>query len=260
MRRSLRIFRDFLSLISFLTILPTGGVRRLDMGAEGFFMVPLVGVIVGFISGTPELLPRVNPLIRGVLITSLLYTLSGLIHLDGFADFIDASSAGVAGDKALKILKEPWRGAKAVGATALIILLTFSGLSEFPPGYVGEFLVTAITLVNYEALFITAAIARPSPYEGLGRLFITHSSKKSLRAWNALLTVALLIPLVLYGGVKVITAILASFSITALVIWYSLLRAYKVLGFINGDILGYVLELSRSISYPAVALVLGLQL
>ena len=257
MKKFLEICEKFLSLLSFLTVLPLGIRGELDKGAEGFYMIPLVGMIVGFISGIPELITGIHPLVRGILVTSLLYALSGLIHLDGFADFIDASSAGLTGNEALKVMKEPLRGAKAISATALIILLTYAGASGLPNGLKGLCLVAGLTTINYESLFLTATIAKPSYYEGLGRLFIAHSKSNFLRIINGLLTAIVLMPLVLYGGPVLLTAIITSLGITALTIWYTLIRAYKILGFVNGDILGYELELLRSISFISVAVILG---
>ncbi len=257
MKGVLKVFKEFLALTSFLTIIPVRLKGDLKESAEGFFMVPLIGLMVGVISSLPEVLPENTILVKGVLVTLLLYTLSGLIHLDGFADFIDASSAKTTKDKALKILKEPWRGAKAISATILIILLTYTGASDLSTYTSGMYLITTIAIVNYESLFLLATLAKPSTYEGLGKLFIEHSSNKKSRINNTLATVLALTPLVIYGGRDVLIAVITSFSVIAITLPYSLTRAYKVLGFVNGDVLGYELEVSRSLSLVTVSLVLG---
>lgn len=257
MKDILKVFKEFLALTSFLTIIPVRPKGDLKESAEGFFMVPLIGLIVGVISSLPEVLPEANILVKGILVTSLLYALSGLIHLDGFADFIDASSAKTTKDGALKILKEPWRGAKAISATTLIILFTYAGASDLSTYTNGMYLIITITITNYESLFLLATLAKPSTYEGLGKLFIENSSNKKSRISNTFAVALALIPLVIYGGREVLIAVITSFSVIAITLPYSLIRAYKVLGFVNGDVLGYELEVSRSLSLVAASLILG---
>lgn len=254
MRRLLREIKALASLTSFLTILPTGGNDIVE-ASRAFYAAPIVGVLIGLTSGLPLLATTLPGTLRGALSLTLLYGLTGLIHLDGLADFLDALSSGKNGEEALRIIKQPCTGAKAVAGTAAVLIITYGSLTAFPAGIRGLCLLTISQLAAYEGLYTIAAMAKPSPYEGLGRLFIEASKA----GWKAIVNIfiytlsAVLINL-LYPDPLTLLSTVAATAITLGIVEYATTQASRVLGFVNGDVMGYALEISRTASIAGIAI------
>lgn len=239
-----RLIRGFASLLSFLTVIPTG-VHDLRLAAEHLPLAPLVGLVVGALSSLPMYLG--TQYVGASL--AIAYLMSGLLHLEALADFADAYLSGRRGVEALKIMKDPRKGGKALAAVTVTVMLTYSAVSN----YRNPLTLAAVTTSAYESLFITAALGEPPPYEGLGRLFITSSGRGFLANAAALaVTAAALFPAgepLLVWGVGNAVALAVSALVTR--------AAHKVLGFVNGDVLGAALEVSRAASALAALAVVG---
>jgi len=105
-------FRD---LLSFLTTLPVGG-RSLEGAADSFPEAPLVGLLVGLAAGG---LGGLAGLLWGSCMAGAVYMaaytlVTGGLHLDGYADVEDVLGSGLRGGEALRVLKDPRRGAHAL--------------------------------------------------------------------------------------------------------------------------------------------------
>jgi adenosylcobinamide-GDP ribazoletransferase len=250
----LREIKAIASLTSFLTIIPTGRNNIVE-ASEGFYSAPMVGALIGLISSIPLLTPHLPGTLRGALAFTLLYGLTGLIHLDGLADFLDALSSGRAGEEALRIMKQPCRGAKAVAGTAAVLIITYGSLTAFPADMNSLYLLTISQLAAYEGLYIMATLANPSPYEGLGKLFINASKTRRSRIFNAFAfaLIAIFINSICWDVLTLLSTLI-SMAITLAVVGYSITQANRVVGFVNGDIIGYALEISRTTSIAGIAL------
>jgi len=254
LRGFLKEIKAFASLISFLTIIPTGK-NDITEASKAFYMSPIVGALLGFLSGLCLLIPHVASSLRGGLTFILFYGLTGLIHLDGLADFIDAMSSGKTGNTALQIMKEPCRGAKSMAGVAIVLIIVYGSFTAFPVGLEGLYLLISANLIAYEGLYIIAVIANPPPYEGLGKLFIRASKAKQKMISNGVIFVLLALLISILSWSSLITfSILLSISITLSVIAYTAAKANNILGFISGDVMGYALEISRAISVITIAL------
>jgi adenosylcobinamide-GDP ribazoletransferase len=97
--------------------------------------LPLVGVFIG---GLMWVWLKFSPF--GVILTAAIMTLlpiliTGGIHLDGFADTIDALSSHAPPEKKREILKDPRAGAFAVIWTAIYLILFFALCTEIELTY-----------------------------------------------------------------------------------------------------------------------------
>jgi adenosylcobinamide-GDP ribazoletransferase len=242
------------SLISFLTIIPTGSYD-IEEAAKCFPLVPFVGLIVSSIASVPLFLSQKPPFV--LLTFLLLYILTGLNHLDGFADFVDTLASGKKGEEALRVLKEPWRGAFSQAALSLVIMSTFISVYYLKKDVLS---IIIAHILSYESMYLVANMAPPPPYRGLGRIFIEKSSSSRAKVSNALSLIAslLLLYIVLYivnmSVYKVISETLVVVFISVLVSYISSKQAKGTLGFVNGDVMGYTLELSRTLNLLGIAL------
>jgi len=146
----MKIFRDLILAIQFLTIIPVissptpdnindGNQNEEEDLTENFAnsmaFFPLVGMLIGILLVVLRrifyYLP-VSSLIGDTLILIIWIWLSGGLHLDGFADSIDGFSGGHNKEEILKIMKDSSTGAKGVVALVSLLLLKFVLLVEMP--------------------------------------------------------------------------------------------------------------------------------
>ncbi len=241
-------------LLSFLTLIPTGSYS-LERAAKCFFLVPLVGAVVGILAIAPLLLKQ--DLFSSLLSFLIFYLITGLNHLDGFSDFVDVLASGKRGEEALRILKEPWRGSFSQSSLAILLI------SAFVLIYLLRNSPLAIILVNvfsYESMYLLSLISPLPPYEGLGSLFSKEARRLKAKTGNILTFIVLILGISIISvvyGIKVFTlliyiSLLLLSSITSITI--SLRQAKRSLGFVNGDVLGYNFEVSRILGLLFLAL------
>ena len=245
--------RRLASLVSFLTILPTPS-RDLALASATLWASPLVGLLVAVISWASLCIAGlVDAWLGAFTFTSLAYLLSGLLHLDGFIDFADVLSTGARGEEAYRILKDPHKGGKGIAYTIILVVsayMVYTRLAELSPPAAASAIIAA-----YEALYLTGVMGDPPPYQGLGRLFILNS--RGSLALNLVAYVLTQSILVIISGVDVIIPILGSTISVLASSAYTVSRARRSLGWVNGDVLGFSLELSRCLAgYTALFLVL----
>lgn len=143
----------FLLALSFYTRLPTPKNQDYNQLPQASIYLPLVGWVVGGLTGLcfylanilwPQPTALILSLICGILLT-------GAFHEDGFADVCDGFGGGYGKQRILEIMKDSQIG--VYGAVGLILLMSLkiSLLITFP--------TTAITLI----LFAGHSISRFQP-------------------------------------------------------------------------------------------------
>ncbi len=239
-----KYINGFLALISFATIIPTG-IHDISAAAEFFYLIPLVGFIEGLIV-IPLLFIPITSFLKAILVLLVLYTITGLIHIDGFTDFIDALASRKTGEEVLKIMKEPCRGAIAIVSDILLIIVTYIALVIVANNEYNWYIILISQIFAFESIFLLATISNSPKYEGLGKLFITKAKdiKKSLV--NILLLILLLFIVAYNINMMKILSLVSAAIITLIILLYTNIKSHKVLGYANGDILGFCLELSRT--------------
>jgi len=262
--------KGLLALISLMTRIPLRGKRDLLSAAKHFYLVPLVGLLTGLVSWGAALPVTLVLRDAGVgaatyLITYLLFT--GGIHVDGLADYFDALGAGAQGEAALRVLKDPRKGAFAVTAVAADFILTYALASHVLATAVGA-ATPALTLRTYavlaashvasaEAMFVSAALGTPEPYEGMGKAFVELSGSLRMVVLNAAVMSATAVAYFTILGPRYVAALafIAGFSVLASL--PVITDAERRLGFVNGDVLGTTYEVGRLAALLALSALLG---
>ena len=242
MESLLEKFKGFMALLSFLTIIPTR-VHDLESASRSFYLAPVVGLLEGSMAAAPILL-NAPIYVKAALILVASYLITGFSHLDGFADFADALGSGRSGEDALKIMKEPGRGAISTAATALLLIVVYSSLVAL----VAEDLWHVIILSHVsasESMYLLATVSIPPSYHGLGRDFIIES-KRGARVTINLLAVGAIFLATAYIRRDTICHQLTMIASTIIAVIYTRVKSHRVLGFANGDVLGFCYELAKA--------------
>lgn len=204
--------------ISYFTTLP---VKLKHFEANGSFYrgivygLPVSGIILALLTIMLFIILPFPPLYKAILISIIYLFLYGFIHLEAVADTIDGYFASLSNKNVHEIMKEPHIGAiGAIGAFCFILL---------------KILAIAYLLYMEQYFFVLIAfiLSRASLFSALELEFhkessFIHSLKSSFH-YNIILKF-LLLPINFLSK-------------------YILKKLQKKLGFLNGDTLGFTIEL-----------------
>lgn len=228
----------------------------LQTAAERQFLFPAIGAIIGLLVFLVACLLTLivadilGSLLTAILIYMFLYFLTGIIHIEGMADFGDGLITSGDIHKKRSAMKDVSLGA---GGTFLMILdiilliLLLSNLVEtaFEPIY--EFWVLRPVLilgiivaeVSAKLSMITAMRVGPSSHEGMGSVFV-HCATNTRFALG--LAIAIVIGIIIAGpyGLIVLAGVLSGIGVAFV--------SRKHFGGVGGDALGASNEIGRLVA------------
>lgn len=197
--------------------------------------LPLIGLEIGLIWwGLVWLcdyfaLPQ---LLRSLVLCAAPYLLTGFMHLDGFMDVTDAVRSYRSLERRREILKDSHVGSFSVIGVVLAILCQFAASACLSSG------------MDMRALILIPVVSRCCSVLAIGLLPPMQTSQYAQRQPHVALprlTLALALGFGFWMGMKTGLALLSC----ALGFALALLRAYRSLRGMNGDISGYCLTLGE---------------
>jgi adenosylcobinamide-GDP ribazoletransferase len=236
--------RGLAALMGIFTVIPSRGSP--EEAARWFYAVPVIGFVRGLITSISLLaLGHFPPYVVAGLAVALHYVGQGFMHADGFADFSEALAASRFGADPRAVLKDTHRGSFAVASFAVLVTLLFSAsLYAASSGYLLAFVVAEVGHVMGMAAAIRAG--REEPYEGMARTFKEHMSNGMLAEIYLL---SAIIVFLLGGGGLVVGVPIAA----AIAGWASAAAANRIVGFTNGDAIGFAGEVAYLASLLMIA-------
>ena len=241
--------RRCLAAFCFLTIVPLpvswSGTSEDLAGSPPFF--PVVGLVLGCTAGACswilwQLLP---PLVASVLLTGILFSFSGALHLDGLADSADGLFSSRGRDRILEIMRDSRVGAMGVIALVMILILKISCLSVLSQGQAIRAALLMPLAGRCGLVFMMAVLSYVRPDGGLGTLFYSRTFRAAALISLIFLGLAGYLAQDVRGLIAVVMAM-------AVVFTFALFCRVKI-GGATGDTLGAACELAE----VCVALVLA---
>lgn len=250
---------SLLIAIQFLTRYPVGPSHDLELGerdlgrSTGYF--PLVGLLAGadlmlmrWGLGWAGVLEHWTLAGAALLLAYWVWSMDSL-HLDGLADSADALASGRRGEEMLAVLRDPRVGAFGAQAQGLALLAKFAWLASLPPGY---FWALPLPMVFSRLFASLACQARPyaGKPESLGYGYIHgampgDASRAIGLAFSSFLLLAAIA--VFWQGLspwRGLAALGLCLGACALA-WTFFASARQRLGGVNGDLIGYGLEITE---------------
>ncbi len=247
-----------LNLISFLTQIPVRKAAKIEEVAAKSYLFPFAAVLIGllvaavafiffgFLVSTPE--------IAASLVLLAIYLVTGLMHLDGLADFSDGIMASGDRREKRRAMKDEKIGIAGLFAVIFLILLSFFAVetvcAEFTKATTHSF--DLLTFYSFASVFIIAEVSAKlsmntcillgkgssDTNEGIGALFINSCSKSKY-------VIALV-------SSTLIALIFTAFSLRFFIVFTGIAVAGVVsciaknkFGAISGDVMGASNELAR---------------
>ncbi len=238
------LWTAIVAAFSTFSVLPTPRIAWDRYSLRGVLCaLPLVGVVIGGVGCLYHWLSNLLALpaiLSAVVLTVLPIAISGGIHMDGFADTVDALASHADAEKKRAILKDPHAGAFAILGVGCYLLLYFGLCAALPLSWKTVGLLGITHVLARAVGSLAGAALKPYNREGMLKTFHDASSKATvgiLIAWIvlALAGAAALDPLsagllLLAGG--------AVFGIVAH-------TAKKQFSGMSGDLAGYCISLSE---------------
>ncbi len=228
--RDLKISIGFLTLWR-MTVSPPPDM--VDVGRSSWAF-PVVGAIIGLtLSMFYGLCDVFFPQTVCALLTVILWVaITGGLHLDGWTDCWDALGASVSIERRREILKDSRLG--AFGAIGLILLLLTKVVTLMViKAPLSGMIIAAVT---GRAMMALASQGALTSGRGMAKDFLEGVQREScIFCWGFTILVALL------AGITGLLSIVAAYGAA---FWFRRFAESRI-GFINGDVLGSICELSE---------------
>jgi len=223
-------------VFSYFSILPVSfkkddDVTKKEVLNYTVFFLPLVGLVLGTISISIFSLLDSIPSLAAIIASCVYFILYGFLHTEAILDVVDAIYAKHSGKDPYKIIKEPTVGAIGVLYSVIFVVLKIAGFSFLLyHGYLFEFLSIIIIarlcvqftiyFSKFKSSFLTMMSDSFTPKVFLSSIIIFSFIVFLLTNFNFLIfiPIAFLFTLIITSFIK------------------------KALGFLNGDVLGFLLE------------------
>ncbi|HJO93046.1 MAG TPA: adenosylcobinamide-GDP ribazoletransferase [Victivallales bacterium] len=233
--------KNFKLAISFLTCIPVVVMDADDKSwLKSMIYYPFCGYIIGILVLIPLYLIKYflisNPIVlAGLAVLILAYITRGL-HIDGLADICDGFFCPASRNRRMEIMKDSRVGSFGVIGICLLFLIKFAVLYVII--YSGHmfYLLPAIVFSRFAMVFL-AFIGRSASSHGLGQKIIGNVTPKIL-----IISFICTIPCFFFSFKT-----LLAFVLMVLFLYVLNLKSKKLIGGINGDVLGASCELSEVI-------------
>ncbi len=227
----MRFFQGFALAFNMLSIFPFFKVHNFFSGINGYsaMFYPLVGFILGSILFTVYFfLQDIVPLTHlAVIIFSIWILLTGALHIDGFSDTVDGLF--VDKKKALEVMKDSHVGGMGMTFTFVFLILKLSSLIHFEEYYLLPIILMFSRLNATLAIYFYKYIS-----SGVGQLIKDELDIKYI-------IFALFYSLVIAYFFSAISLLFISLIVLVL----SARFFVKRLGGLNGDVYGFIVEVSE---------------
>lgn len=232
------LFRELRITIGFLTLFRTNvfpAPNMVDVGRSSWAF-PIVGAMIGVILTLFYGLCYIffPQSVCALLVVILWVVITGGLHLDGWTDCWDAFGASVSVERRREILKDSRLGAfGAIGLILLLLAKVFTIMSMKTP-VAGIFIAPVVG----RAQMAIASQGAITSEQGMARGFLDGVERGScIFCW------VFSIVMVLFAGFSGLISLIAAYGAA---LWFRRFAESRV-GFINGDVLGSICELSEAI-------------
>ena len=243
--------RDLFGLLTRIRL--PGSAFDIDSAARKQHLFPLIGLVVGLLLTIACLtmdyaLEDDDGIVAAGLLLVLMYSLTGIMHTEGLADFADGMMANGTPARKREVMKDPRSGVAAVLTVAMFVLLLFAltlrifaradhALDLWPLPWEIPFASGFVLAEMGGKVAMNVSMAMgPSAHSGMGTAFVQNASASK---FVTALAMALILSFFFAGllSVIILVGVAGGVAVTAL--------ARKHFGGVSGDVFGAANEIGR---------------
>ena len=131
-----------------------------------------------------------------------------------------------------------------IASTTLLIIVSYASLLELVDEVWWQIIILSHVLAS-ESMYLLAVSSTPPGYDGLGRVFIVESKSGVGAVVNSISFGFILILIFSFGG-GLTPHGLTMVAAMILIVTYTRVKSHRILGFVNGDVLGFCYELTKA--------------
>ena len=203
---------------------------------------PIVGVVIGaslWLWAQFCIAIGAMPTLLGAGLTLLPILISGAIHMDGFADVLDAQASHASPERKREILKDPHVGAFALVGTGCYLIAYFSLACEVNPNHMG--VIVCIPIISRCLSGLATVTLRAASSQGM--YASEHSSADTGKVRAALVAETLVAAaLMLHASLP---AGACALTISLVTCWWVWRLAKTQFGGMSGDLAGFYLQVAE---------------
>mgnify|MGYP001165871906 CR=1 FL=1 len=237
----MHIIKSMISAFSMYSKIPMPQIEWTEKNRKySLCFFPLIGVILAFFMllwYKLRFIFDVNDFFYGVGCTAISFFITGGIHLDGFADVMDAKSSCSTKEKMFKIMSDPHIGAFASINVTIYLLLQTAFFSEIQN--MDMLVIISLGFIQSRALSAFAAVTFKNAKKQGALCNFTKPADKKITI--IVQSIFLFLTFIIMLKVNLICAILIILSGLIVFINYKIF-SYKKFGGITGDLAGYFLQ------------------
>ncbi len=246
------ILNNFLISLQFLTIIPPfppfnkggrWGITPIDEKSFGKSVIffPLIGAFIGvllvIISRLTSAFLPVS--VSDAIVLAVLILVTGGLHVDGFADTIDAFAGGKNKDDVLRIMKDSRIGTFGVTGLIMLLLTKYISIQNLPVDTKYLILIAMPIFGRWSVLPMGSIFKYARIEGGTGKAFAESIGLKEFII-GTLTALAIIVSLLKFKGFLMFIVI---FIVTLIIGRYS----EKKINGITGDVFGAAIELNELI-------------
>ncbi len=254
------LIKSFFICLSMYTTIPVPHIIWEEKNMKYiFYHLPLIGIMLGLIEYLLYILSislEFSSVLYAALSVAVIVLLTGGIHLDGYADTIDAVFCHGDIEKRRQVLSDAHTGAFAVIYTILYLMVMFASFENMYCENISLFIFILVFTISRILSLILIALVPSSVNRGLLYIFSSKENKKSLLIYAfSFLLIFIFLTYILMGYKFMAILLLILLIISTILIRYF----NKVFGGISGDLAGFsicIYEISALLSCSISRLVL----
>jgi adenosylcobinamide-GDP ribazoletransferase len=249
--------KDILHLLSFFTIIPIKSNTKTKL-SKSLYALPLVSLIIGVIAAIPLLtlsLINMPNLIISIITIFTLILVTGALHEDGIADFMDSFGGAKSKNKKIEILSDSNIGSYGTIALilsiltriiALYLILESSGILSAISA------LLAVSVLSRTSMLHILATLPAVKKSGLGHSATMPEKNILIFSYSLSILIISLLTIPAFGFLGLFfvisSGILASLLVTSI--------AFKHLGGQTGDVCGSVQQISEILIYLSLLIII----
>lgn len=255
--------------LSFLTKIPTGKHGDFERIAETQYLFPITGLIIGLVMYLFSFVLVLTSLpidLLSLLLISFLYSLTGILHLDGLSDFFDGLVKPGKKFEKIEAMKDPALGILGALSAFIVILLLFTEFKTILSHNIDiELFISRwinlnipetpllIPLISGEVsakLSMNTCTMFSDPIDkGMGKYFMDRISEKDY-------LISVFLTMIILGALNPILIVVGLISQVVPLLLIKISR--RNYGGENGDVIGSSNELTRAFTLLLIILLGGL--
>ena len=231
----------FIIALNFLTCIPLKPKNKIDKEETKHTLAyfPLIGLIIGILLVVIyQLFSPLSREIASLMVVISLIIITGVLHLDGFADALEGFYAGTTKEEILRIMRDTNRGTVAIVGLIVIILSKFLFLSKLPNNII---LPAIISMPILSRCMLVLSIFTSDYARDDGKVSIFYQERHRVDFFFA--AAVCLFFLILFLQFKGIIVFIIVVALTLLLNKF----ITKKIGGLTGDTLGAINEISEAL-------------